>query len=247
MPHSPGGRNLWASLACLSAGVLSLAAAAAPAQAAGHCVVPRSRQRHVVKVTRALVVYYVHKPESAKAGETNLYLACSRATNRFVEIGSEEPDPEYGPEDGLSDLQVQGNWLVMTQTSGAVAAAECGKYSTGSASTCPSTEQSLIVIDAAGGRKGEVRDVGVLEGADEPPLSPVLISSDGALAWLQGPEAESTTSPGTLYGCVATPLRRGLACKPREVARGVIPTASLRLTGTTLSWTVSGQPGSSVL
>jgi hypothetical protein len=70
----------------------------------------------MVKLTRAMVVYYVHEPDSAKvAHETNLYLACSRRTSRFVEVGSEEPNEEYGPpEDELSDLQAQGNWLVIT-------------------------------------------------------------------------------------------------------------------------------------
>jgi hypothetical protein len=202
----------------------------------------------VVKVTHALVVYYVREPESGLVGETNLYMACSRRTNRFVDIGSEEPNVDYGPPEGeLSDLQVQGNWLVITQTSGTSASAECGKYSQDAEKECPSPSESLIVIDVASAHKGRIGDVSVVEGDDEPPLSPVLISGDGAVAWLETTEAEATSSPGTLHGCVATPLHKGLECKPRLVAQGVIPTASLRLIGKTLSWTVAGQPQSSVL
>ncbi len=202
----------------------------------------------MVKVTHALVVYYVHEPESGLVGETNVYMTCSRTTNRFVEIGSEEPnDGDAPPEDVLSDLQVQGHWLVITQTSGTSAAAECGKYSPNAERECPSASESLIVVDVASARKGRIHDVDVFEGDDEAPLSPVLVSGDGAVAWLETTEAEATSSPGTLYGCVAVPLHESLECKPRTVAQGVIPTASLRLMGKTLSWTAAGQPQSSVL
>lgn len=202
----------------------------------------------MVKVTHELVVYYVREPESGLVGETNVYMACSRRTNRFVEIGSEEPNGgDAPPEDVLSDLQVQGHWLVITQTSGTSAAAECGKYSPDAERECPSASESLIVIDVESGRKDRIRDVSVLEGDDEAPLSPVLISGDGAVAWLDTTEVEATMSPGTLYGCVAVPPHKGLECTPRVVAQGVIPTASLRLTGKTLSWTAAGQPQSSLL
>jgi hypothetical protein len=203
---------------------------------------------HVLEVTHALVVYYIREPESGEIGETDLYMACSRRTGRFVEVGSEEPNVDYGPpEDELSDLQVQGNWLVITQTSGASASAECGKYSQDAERECPTTSESLIVIDVASAHKGRIRDVNVRESIDEAPLSPVLISGDGAVAWLETTAAQTTSSSGTLRGCVAVLLHGGLECKPRLVAEGVIPTASLRLMGTTLTWTSAGQPQSSVL
>jgi len=234
-----------ASAGWLASLLVSLAGLSTPAQAAQRCVVPHSHRIRVLKVTHSVVVYYVHEGESEVGPEADAYLACSRRTNRFMSLGREELDPEYGPENAITDIEVEGDWLAVADTTGIPTASSCGKYMEGTpGASCPSPSVSLELFDVATGRRLAIPGIGVLPGGKEAQLVRVLVSRDGAVAWLVKSEVEVTSS---LYGCLASPLRRGLLCTPRLFAEGSIPAASARLSGTTLSWTAGGVAGSSAL
>ena len=155
---------------------------------------------------------------------------------------AEKLQPGY-EEGTLIGIQVAGNWLIVTQETGLIGVAECEKY-TGESAGCPPASESLLVVNAASGLQGSISDLNLLAGGKAGLLSTALLSADGAVAWLQTPEKEAISS---LYGCVAAATKRKLVCKSRLVAQGAIPATSLRLAGTTLSWTAAGQQQSSVL
>jgi hypothetical protein len=163
--------------------------------------------------------------------------ACGRRSDRFVLVAAEESQPGYY-EGTVSGIRVAGSWLVATQETELIAQVECEKYeSQGQQPDCPTPVESLLFVDVASGLEGS------LSGKSLPSLaSNTLLSSAGALAWWLGPEATSS-----LYGCAPLARKHALACKPRLVAQGSIPEASVRLAGTTLSWTDAGQPQSRVL
>lgn len=242
-----GRRVSNATAVCLFAGVLSLVVWPTMARAAPRCVVHGHsvrgvRTSRIIKLTGRIVVYRT-KPPSKEGPESQDVWACGRKTDRFVLIGREELNEEYGTEGVLSGIQVAGNWLIVKQETGLVSVAECGKYEPNSAS-CPSASESLLVLDAASGLQGRISDVNLSAGGKIVLLSAALLSPDGAVAWLQTPEKEASSS---LYGCVAAATKRTLVCKPRLLAQGAIPAASLHLAGTTLSWSAAGQRQSSVL
>jgi hypothetical protein len=242
-----GARASNALAGCLIAGVLSLVVWPAVAQAAPRCVahghsVGGVRTSRIIKLTGRMIVYRT-KPPSKEGMESQDVWVCGLKSERFVLIGREELNEEYGTEGVLSGIHVVGNWLIVKQETGLVSVAECGKYEPGSAS-CPTASQSLLVLNAASGLRGSISDVNLSAGGKIAPLSAALLSPDGAVAWLQTPEKEASSS---LYGCVAAATKRTLVCKPRLLAQGAIPAASLHLAGTTLSWTAAGQPKSSVL
>ncbi len=237
------GRVGSASAGCLVAGVLSLTLWSTAAQAAPRCVVhghsvPGIRTSKVVKLTGSMVVYRTKSEEEGK--ELHDVWACGRKTDRFVLVGREEFQPGY-EEGTLSRIQIAGNWLIVTQYTGLISIAECYKYQQ---TPCPPTNESLLVVNAASGLQGSISDLNLLAGGKAGLLSTALLSADGAVAWLQTPEKATISS---LYGCVAAATKRELVCKPRLVAQGSIPAASVRLVGKTLSWTAAGQQQSSVL
>ncbi len=101
------------------------------------------------------------------------------------------------------------------------------------------------MVDVARGLEARIPTVNLLlSRGNAAPLSAVLVSAKGAVAWLQTPAADAAS---LLYGCIGAETKRGLACPPRLLAQGPIPAASLRLTGMTLVWSAAGQRQSSVL
>jgi hypothetical protein len=237
--------RLPAATACLLAAVLYLAAWSTAAQAAPRCVVHGAsvggvRTSRVVALTAGMVVYRTRSADEGK--ELHDLWACGRRSDRFVLVGREELQPGY-EEGALSGIHVAGTWLIVTQETGLTAISECEKYEYQDPGGCPSPVESLLVVNAASGLQGSV-SAGALPGAGQGALlSTALLSSDGAMAWwTQQKEAASS-----LYGCLATATKRKLVCRPRLVAQGSIPEASVRLSGRTLSWSAAGQQQSSVL
>src|ERR1022692_1791362 len=109
------GRVSSASAGCLLAGVLSLAVWPTVAQAAPRCVVHGHsvrgvRTSRIIKLTGRMVVYRT-KPPSKEGPESQDVWACGRKSDRFVLIGREELNEEYGTEGVLSGIHIAGNWL----------------------------------------------------------------------------------------------------------------------------------------
>jgi hypothetical protein len=224
---------------CIVAGTLFFSVSTA-AQAAPRCVVhghsvPGVRTSKVVELTGSMVVYRTRI--SHEGSEVQDVWACGRRSDRFVLVAIEESQPGYS-EGSVSGIRVAGSWLVATQETEQTTQVECEKYeSQGQQPDCPSPVESLLFVDVASGLEGS------LSGKSLPGLaSDTLLSSAGALAWWLGPEATSS-----IFGCAAVARKHALACKPRLVAQGSIPEASVKLMGTTLSWTDAGQPQSGVL
>ncbi len=236
-----------ASAGCLVTGIVSLAACPAAAQAAQHCVVrghsiPGVRTSRVIEHTGEVVVYRT-RLKSEEYEQKNDVWACDHKTNRFVFLAEEEENEEYGTEGALSDFQVAGSWLIVIQDNGAIGAAECEKYQLGDSElNCPSISESLVVVNAAHGLIGTISSRNLPAGA-------ALLSAEGAIAWWSQAPAQGVEKEGvaSLYGCLAAATTRKVVCKPRLVAQGQIPDASVRLRATTLSWTAAGQQQSSVL
>jgi hypothetical protein len=238
------GRLGSAAAGCLLAGVLSLAVWPGVAQAAPapRCVVHgRSvggiRTSRVLELTGGLIVYRTRYANEGQ--EVDDVWACGRRSNRFVLVGREESQPGY-PEGRLSAIHAAGDWLIATQETGLVSEVECEKYEYESADNCPLPTESLLVVNAASGLGGS------LSGADLPAGS-ALLSAAGAVAWWSQTQEKEKEAISSLYGCVTLTAKRKLVCKPRLVAQGSIPEASVRLVGTTLSWTAAGERRSSVL
>jgi len=202
------------------------------------------RTSKIIELTGKVVIYRTSPKSEEYAPEHKDVWACDRKSNRFVLVAVEEVEQEYGAEGVLSEFHVAGNWLIVNQETGLTSIAECEKYGEFESADCPPASESLLIINAASGLQGSISDVNLLAGGKVAPLSTALLSADGAVAWLQTPEKEAISS---LYGCVAAATKRTLVCKPRLLAQGAIPAASLRLEDTTLSWTAAGQQQSSVL
>ncbi len=228
---------------CVLVCVLSFAAWPTRAEAASRCIVHgRSvagvRSSRLIDVTGS-VFFYVTAEHEVK-----LYWACSRKANRFVLV-SREYRGEGASERLLKPVHLAGDWLIATDV---YVNEECGdgKYPDEPPCEEPPAE-SLFVVDVARGLEARIFNVNFpsfLSRGTVAPLSAVLVSAAGAVAWLQTPPAGAAS---LLYGCVAVATKRQLACPPRLLAQGSIPAASLRLTGMTLSWSAAGQWQSSVL
>jgi hypothetical protein len=245
MGRQLGGRVGCAVMGCVLMGVLSLAVAPGVAQAAPRCVVHGHsvagvRSSKVVAQTGSMVVYRTHRKHEFE--EDQDMWACDRKSNRFTLVGVEELKEGY-EEGTLTELHVAGNWLIVEQGSEETSAQECGKYDYEGNQTCTSSE-SLLIVNAASGLEGRISEAGhpgVL-------LPNALLSADGAVAWWE----EQMKEPGkeaiaSLHGCLTATNRHKLVCKPRLVAQGAIPQASVQLVGSTLSWTLAGEQKSSVL
>jgi hypothetical protein len=225
--------------------MLCLAACATAAQAAPLCVVRGHsvrgvRTSKVIKLTPAVVIYRTTPKAEEYAPKVSDVWACGRHNKRFVLIAAEESNIEYGTEGALSEFQVAGTWLTARQETGQPAIAECEKYGGYENQSCPSTSESLFVVNVASGLEGSVS-------AADLPAGSTLLSADGAMAWwsqTQGKEKEMISS---LYGCATTAAKHKLACEPHLIAQGAIPEDSVSLTGATLSWSVAGEQKSSVL
>jgi hypothetical protein len=227
--------------------MVSLAVCSAAAQAAPRCVVrghsvPGVRTSKVIKRTGKVVIYRTRLKSEEYEHKSDVW-ACDRETNRFVFIGEEEENEEYGTEGALSEFQVAGSWLIVDQRSGVISETECEKYQLpGSENTCASASESLLVVNAARGVMGSISSRNL-------PAGSALLSADGAMAWWSQAPAQGTEKEGvsSLYGCLAGATKRKVVCKPRLVAQGQIPDASVHLVAKTLSWTAAGQQQSSIL
>jgi hypothetical protein len=233
------------AVSALLAGVLCLAVCSTAAQAAPLCVVHGHsvrgvRTSKIIKLTPELVIYRTTLKAEEYGPKFSDVWACSRKSRRFVLIAAEEFNIEYGTEGALSEFQVAGTWLTVRQETGQPAIAECEKYGGFENQSCPSTSESLYVVNIASGLEGSVTAANL-------PAGSTLLSATGAMAWwsqTQGKEKEVSSS---LYGCATTATKHKLLCKPRLLAQGAIPDSSVSLTGNTLSWSIAGAPQSSVL
>jgi hypothetical protein len=239
MVQGRGGLERPIVAVCLLVCMLSLTAWPTRAEAAARCVahgrsVAGVRSSRLIDVTSAVLFYVTAETEA------HLYWACSRKANRFTLV-SREYVGEGGSDRLVKPAQLAGGWLIAT----AVTVSECGNGKYQAEPPCEPPAESLLVVDVARGLETRISDVNLLlSRGTAAPLSAVLVSATGAVAWLQTP---ATDSASLLYGCVAAAAKRQLACPPRLLAQGPILAASLRLTGLTLSWRAAGQQQSGVL
>jgi hypothetical protein len=223
----------------------SLAVCSAAAQAAPRCVVrehsiPGVRTSKVIKHTGKVVVYRTRLKSEEYEQKSDMW-ACDSKTNRFVFVGEEEENEEQGTEGALSEFEIAGSWLIARQETGIGSDTECEESQPpGSEQNCPSTIQSLLVVNAARGLSGSISSRSL------PAVTP-LLSADGAVAWWYEQRGTENEANSFLYGCLAATTKRNVVCKPRLVAQGQIPDASVHLVAKTLSWTAAGQQQSSVL
>jgi hypothetical protein len=233
------------SLGFLVACVLSLVVFVGSAQAASRCVVHGHsvagvRTSKLIESTGNLVIYRT-RPKSEEYGPMyNDVWACGRKSNRFVLIAVEELNEEYGTEGALSGFHVSGNWLIVTREAGQVEIDECEKYQQADSQDCPTGSESLTVVNTANGLEGSISSA-IL------PPGPAMLSDEGAIAWWSQTQETGKEAVASLYGCATATTGHKLVCKPRLVAQGSIPAASVHLLGTTLNWTAAEQQQSSVL
>jgi hypothetical protein len=233
------------SLGCLVVCVLTLAVSATSAQAASRCVVHGHsvvgvRTSKLVELAGNVVVYRT-RPRSEEYGPMyNDVWACGRKSNRFVLIAVEELNEEYGTEGALSGFHVSGNWLIVAREAGQVEIDECEKYQQADSQDCPAGSESLLVVNTANGLEGSISSA-IL------PPGPAMLSDEGAIAWWSQTQESGKEAVSSLYGCATATTGHKLVCKPRLVAKGSIPAASVHLLGTTLNWTAAEQQQSSVL
>lgn len=234
-----------ASAGCLVVGALSLAVGSAAARPTSRCVVSGHavsgvRTSQIIERTGEVIIYRTHPKSEEYGPQYRDVWACDRKSNRFVAIATEELNEEYGTEGALSGFHVAGNWLIVTREAGQTEIAECEKYGGIEGQDCSPTSRALLVVDVASGLEGDISAVKL-------PAGSVLLSSEGAIAWWSQTQEKEQEARASLYGCVTATTKRKLSCKPRLVAQGAIPAASVRLVGTTLSWTAAGAQQSSVL
>jgi hypothetical protein len=233
------------STACLLVVALWLVVLPSAAQAAPRCVIDGHsvagvRTSRVVAQTDSMLVYRTHRAHEFE--EDRDMWACERKSNRFTLVGVEEIKEGY-EEGTLTGLHVAGHWLIVEQGSEETNAQECEKYDYEGNQTCTSTE-SLLILNASSGLEGRISETSLPAAL----LSSTLLSADGAMAWWgQNKPDPGKEAASLLYGCVTATDRHKLVCKPRLIAQGSIPEASVRLVGTTLSWTLAGEQKSSVL
>jgi hypothetical protein len=242
--------------AAVIAAALALAASAAPAGAATPRCTPRAlaSARHTKVIARdsATLVYRV------RGDSQDTIWACHRGgTRRRTLVGHDDSvqnaDNEYGPDEPLSGLQLQGDFVLAIQTTDANSVVICEKYQQGD---CSGPNELLVVVDAAHHRRGQVAQiVGDTAGPtqDTSVAWPrVLLSPLGLVAWLQTTMTHGLNVPAsgstTLYGCRLAPSAgNGLACPPQTLGQGTIDPASLAFSGAVLSWTEGGEPQSATL
>jgi hypothetical protein len=240
-----------AAAASLAGGSSAATAAAVRCATRGH-VVPGVAHSRVLSVNSDVVVYRTHG-----ASSDGLW-ACSRhGAHRFLLIGrddSAQAEAEYGPTTTLGQLNIAGNWVTVVHETGGADFAGCTKYEM---SACTGPLDALLVVNVARGLRGRLASIVTVRTAFTGPVvsqvgwTRTLLSPSGAVAWLQNAEAGVTTplseAPASLYGCSVGVAGGALGCTPRLLAQGEIPSASLALVASTLTWTAGGTPGSAVL
>ena len=178
-------------------------------------------------VTREVVVYGRGTGTDQSTGNpTTTYFACSRPGGLGVELGVDEQNAgEYGSDATTGGFVAAGTFVAADSSSGEAAFAECSKY--GDSRGCPPPSYWISVADTRTRRHVDV--VGV--------NSPVVLSPQGALAWLVG-----DPSSYELWATALDPRgRSSLAAAPSIIDTGAIDSRSLRFGGRTLHWVRGGQ------
>jgi len=244
-----------AALCALAAATVALAVALAAGPgdaAAGGCVVKGGAIAGVAR-SRVLGADAVAVAYRVRGRKTDADWACRRGSARPVLIGRDDSrqqgGSEYGPAETLSAPHLAGGWVAAIQTTGIAAYTGCSKYMV---SPCASPVDTLLAIDVASGARGSPARVltyttDAAGATTVNLLSRIVLSSAGAVAWLERSAILTESGPGapvfTLYGCLARDGGDGtIACAPRQLAQGAVDPASLALAGTTLSFSVGGQP-----
>jgi hypothetical protein len=221
-------------LVCLLAAALGLGAFALPAEAAGSCSVRDHEIRGVahsrVLITRGPVVVY-----RVRHRAFDTYWGCTRGGRAAILMGRDDRyamrNELYGPTTAFGEIRVAGEWITAIHEQDNDP--ECGKYGE---EGCEGRSTTLVVVNVA------LRLV-----AHENVYFPVsetaawLVSPQGGIAWLE----ESLQDE--LDGCAAQALGGRLVCPERMLGSGRIPSSSLHLSGTTLTWTASDGPHSATL
>ena len=236
---------------------------AAPASAAASCVA-RGPHTAVIASNSGTLVYRV------RTTTADTWWACRTGGGRRTRIGVDDRfqngASEYGPSSVLTHLRLAGGWASVVHEAGADAYTACTKYVV---YPCSGVTSTLVVIDARSGRRGALAKVDTQTtddtgGGTQVDWLRTVLSPAGGVAWLlrrttYSASGAATAGVPTLYGCLirgtGTPKppqtggRRGtgVGCAPLTLAQEDVDPASLRVSGTTLSWTTGGQPRSASL
>ena len=210
--------------------------------------IPGVAHARVVAVRGHVILYRTRGPTF------DTLWVCSRGHGRGARIGIDSARQAgtgsiYPPEWTLGRVQVAGNWAMVTQEEGAAQLTECSKYA---AYPCPGITYTVVLANAALGLNLKLASIVTEKSSaagyaeETASLSRTLLSSSGAVAWLEKSKSTSATTIA-LYGCLARVVMGKIACSTLKVADGNIDPESLRLAGTTLTWTAGGQPQSATL
>ncbi len=179
--------------------------------------------------------------------------ACSQGHGRGAKMGIDSayqtaPSSIYPPEWTLGRVQVASNWVMVTQDEGGTQLDECSKYG---GYPCPGVKDTIVVANALLGISVKLptivtETINATTPTETAILSKTLLSSAGAVAWLEKSTLGSVKRTA-LYGCLATVLAGKITCSTLKIAVGDIDAGSLRLTGTEITWRAGDETMSTVL
>lgn len=215
---------------CVLPAVLVLTTAAAtPGAAAGRCGV---HDHAISGLTRSRVII-THGPVivyRVRNHAFDTYWACRRGSRGRVLMGRDDSYAQryelYGPTKAFGEIRVAGDWVTAIHEQDNDP--ECGKYGE---SGCEGRSTTLVIVNVA---LGLVAHENVYFPVSE--TAAWFVSPQGGVAWLE----ESLQDE--LRGCAAQLLGGKLVCPERTLGTGRIVASSIRLSGTTLTWTASDGP-----
>lgn len=231
-----------------------MAAAASP-----HCTVRDGAiagiaHSRLIAVRGATVVYRV------RSHQRDDWFACRRGSAARAAIGSQnsfqERSAEYGPSQTLAGLRIAGDWVIVVERTGVDQTLACSKYDAG---FCWNPDTAILAADASSAAAQPGLVTRLLSAPNDAQgdgvnydLSRVLLSTAGAVAWLEEAEPYGPAPPTlpwtyAIYGCVLADGADGSSCTPSQLAAGATKPTSLQLDGTTLTWTAGGQSQSAPL
>ena len=223
---------------------------ATPASAAAPSCVARGPHTAVIASNGGTVVYRV------RSSTADALWVCRTGTGRRTRIGVDDSfqngASEYGASSILTHLRLAGSWVSVVHEAGADAYAACTKYVV---YPCSGVTSTLVVVDARSGRRGalatiETQTTDDTGGGTQVQWLRTVLSPAGGVAWLlrrttYSAGGAATVGVPTLYGCLIRGT--GVGCAPLTLAQENVDPASLRVSGTMLSWTTDGQPRSASL
>jgi len=221
-------------LAVLVVGLTLISCGAPSVTGSGVC---GAHRRGAAVVSRDVLVYGVRTDQ----GPVMTYYACRPPAGLPVELGTDELGSVYGSDEATEAFRAAGTYVAAESSTGVATLAVCARYT--NIRRCPAAHYWLTVVDTQTRRD---RRLPIYLGLPVPALVPfpvtVLLSTDGAVAWLQNVVlGENVTGALQLWATALKPAgHHGLAGTPAIIDSGAIDRSSVGLSGRTLRWIRDG-------